>query len=132
MRGLNRREAQDYLKSFSIAPSANIFVKTYTPYEKLVDFLWLNGKSDRTYWYHRCLEDSTIDRFRLGYFEGWYTLPIYYSGSLYNIQCRRDLPERKMKAWYGGKRPSLINSDILKIVRKVYITEGPVDAILLS
>jgi len=132
VRGLTRAEAREYLKSYSNTPSVNTFIKTYAPYEKLVDFLWLNGKSNRDYWYKRCLEDNTIDRFRLGFYEDWYTLPIYYAGNLHNIQTRQELPEKQIKSWYRGKLPALTNSDILKIVSKVYITEGTVDSILLS
>lgn len=102
------------------------------PYEALVDALWMNGKNERTYWYDRTLTDSTIDRFRLGYFEGWYTIPLYKDGRFYNFQCRRDLPEKKIRPWYKGMKTVLFNEDILKFTDTVYIPEGLVDAIVLS
>ncbi len=105
---------------------------TDTPYEKLVGFLWENGKDNRDYWYRRCLQDNIIDRFSLGFYNDWFTLPIYVDGVFRNFQCRREVPEKRIKAWYRGVGPILFNSSILQFVNKVYITEGPVDAILLS
>lgn len=103
-------------------------VKTY---EKLVTTLHNKGKRNRKYWYDRLLEDSTIDLFRLGYFNGWYTIPIYVNGKLDNIQMRMDEPEKRIIPWYR-KRPSLFNSDILSIVDEIVLTEGIVDSILLN
>lgn len=132
IRGFTVSEAVEFEKTLNIARFNQQEKLTSTPYEKLVEFLWLNGLDERTYWYRRCLTDSTIDRFRLGYYEGWSTLPIYFEGSLVNIQCRTEEPVKKMKAWYKGTNPVLVNADILQIVTSIIITEGPVDAILLA
>ncbi len=133
VRGMRKKDANDYVKgnifSDSRLPSD---VSTDTPYEKLVDFLWDNGKDRRDYWYKRCLQDNIIDRFSLGFYEDWYTIPVYVDGVFRNFQCRREIPEKRIKAWYRGVGPLLFNSSILQFVNKVYVTEGPVDAILLT
>lgn len=104
----------------------------YVPYEKLIEMLWINGKKDRDYWYDRTLTDTTIDRFRLGFFKGWFTIPLYADGRFINFQCRRDKPEKRIRPWYKGAKTVLFNEDILKFTDTVYITEGLVDAILLA
>jgi DNA primase len=103
----------------------------YTTYNKLVDVFWNNGKTNRKYWHKRLLTDSTIDRFKLGYYDGWYTIPIFENGMLVNIQKRRDEPEKAIIPWYKGK-PTIFNSTILKLVDEVFFTEGIVDCILLN
>lgn len=101
-------------------------------YQKLVDILWNNGKTERKYWYDRLIDDATIDRFRLGFYDGWYTVPFFYGDNMVNIQKRRDEPEKRIKAWYRGVKPVLFNKDIMRITSKVVMTEGLVDAILLN
>jgi hypothetical protein len=98
--------------------------------EKLVDVFWKNGVKDRDYWYRRCLTDRTIDTFKLGKYDGFWTLPVYMDGKFMNFQCRTDTPEKKIRPWYRGVGPLLFNSSILSLVTEVFITEGPVDAIL--
>src|SRR4030066_265346 len=44
-------------------------------YPKLIDIFWEEGLKNRQYWYNRLLNDDTINRFRLGYHDGWYTIP---------------------------------------------------------
>lgn len=100
-------------------------------HEKLVDVLWTNGKTNRSYWYKRLLNDSTIDRFKLGFYNNWYTIPIFENGKLTNIQKRMDEPEKMIRVWYR-KPPVLFNSSILNIVDTVYLAEGIVDCILLN
>ena len=103
-----------------------------TPNEKLIDIFWKYGQTDKGYWYRRCLNDSTIDRFRLGKYDGYWMLPVYMDGNFRNFQMRTDIPEKRIKNWYRGIGPLLFNSDILPLVDYVYLTEGPVDAILLT
>lgn len=133
IRGMRKKEAQEYVKGI---PSQNISISSdshsETPYEKLVDFLWENGKNDRDYWYRRCLQDNIIDRFSLGFYKDWFTIPIYVDGVFRNFQCRREIPQKAIKPWYKNVGPLPFNFSILQFVRKVYITEGPVDAILLT
>lgn len=104
------------------------------PYEKLVDLLWTLGRENRDYWYKRCITDKTIDRHQLGYYNGWNLIPLYVGNKFVNFQCRRDEPLKSIKYWYKHKGflPVLLNPEILEIVDTIYITEGPVDSILLN
>lgn len=106
----------------------------FTPYEKMVNAFWKAGQTEREYWYHRKLTDRTIDRHRLGFYDGWYFMPLYINDRFVNFQCRRDKPEKKIRLWYkeANWKPVLINADILNLVDKVFITEGTVDALLLN
>lgn len=101
-------------------------------YDKLVDILWKNGKTNRSYWYDRLLTDATIDRFKLGYYDGWFTVPFLYDGKLMNFQKRRDEPKKRICAWYRGLGPLLFNKDVMNITSKIIMTEGLVDAVLLN
>lgn len=110
-----------------------IYNKTETVvYPKLVEIFWENGKTDRGYWYKRGITDQTIDQFQLGSNDGWYLIPLYRDGNFVNFQMRRDLPEKKIKLWYGNFKPVLFNEQVLRISNKVFIVESPTDAILLS
>jgi len=104
---------------------------TVVTYPRLVDIFWENGKAFREYWYTRCLTDETIDKFRLGFFDGWFTVPVFEEYTLKNIQMRRDFPEKKITKWYSGTGVSLWGDDVLKDSNWVVFTEGLVDAILL-
>ncbi len=108
--------------------------QTHLPYEKLVDLLWELGKGNRQYWYDRKLTDKTIDRHRLGYYDGWNLIPLYRGNDFVNFQCRRDVPNRAFKLWYRieGWKPVLLNPELLSLVDTVFITEGAVDSILLN
>jgi DNA primase len=100
-------------------------------YPELVSMFWQDGKNKREYWYNRNLTDETIDNNSLGYHNGWYTLPIFMDG-FKNFQMRRDKPSKRILPYYRGVGPLLVNSDILTYVDEVAITEGPVDALLLT
>lgn len=104
------------------------------PYDKLVELLWTLGKGNREYWYDRKLTDKTIDRYQLGFYNGWYLLPLYNGDSFINFQCRRDEPKRAIKYWYKQERvePVLVNPDLLGLVDTVWITEGTIDSLLLN
>lgn len=102
------------------------------PHPGLVDIFWRNGINDRGYWYRRCLTDDTIDRFKLGKYDGYWMLPVFIEGHFVNFQCRTDFPEKKIRPWYRGFGPLLYNSSILPFVKTIFVTEGPVDAILLN
>jgi hypothetical protein len=99
---------------------------------QLVDIFWEDGKNYREYWYERKLTDESIDTFKLGYHNGWYTLPIFVGSIFKNFQMRRDKPKKKILNYYRGVGPQLINSGMLLYVNEVVITEGPVDALLLT
>jgi len=102
-----------------------------TPYEKLVSSFYTNGLNNREYFYNRGLTDKIIDSFRLGYYDGWYTIPIFDEGKFLNFQMRREKPEKKIKVYYSGLGQLIFNVDILKFVNEIFITEGPVDAMIL-
>lgn len=104
------------------------------PYEKMVDALWHLGKNNRDYWYHRKLTDKTIDRHRLGFYDGWSIVPLYIGSELINLQCRRDLPEKRIRLWYREEkwRPVLLHAELLSLVDTIFITEGTIDALLLT
>jgi hypothetical protein len=102
------------------------------PSEKTVKLFYERGKENRIYWKKRLLEDSTIDNFLLGYFDGFYSIPIYESGVLKNIQLRRDEPLKRITYWYKTGETYLFNSDILPYTDWVVMTEGTVEPIFLS
>jgi DNA primase len=137
IRGMKRDDAKSYLAVMDRTTTSYAVQEDNTdslPYERLVDTFWNFGKDKREYWYKRHLTDSTIDRLRLGFFNGWNVLPIYKNGRFVNFQCRRDVPTKSIRYWYSGSsiEPELINSDILSLVNTIYITEGTVDSILLT
>lgn len=125
-------EYKDYGGTFVYTIKSQKTEEDIVVYPKLVDIFWENGQNNRAYWYDRLLNDETIDRFKLGYNDGWYTIPIYIEDTFRNFQIRQDEPKKKIRPWYRGVGPLLFNSDILPLVKEVIITEGTVDAILLN
>jgi DNA primase len=107
-------------------------VGNHIPFKPLVNNFFEKGKNNRDYWYGRGYTDETINRFELGY-DGkeWYTIPIYVDGKFVNFQLRKNNPKR-MKHWYRGVGPHPFNFSILKMNDWVVLTEGPVDAIMLT
>jgi len=138
VRGLSYTEAKNILRNYNDYSDTFIHVvkgkkEDIIIYPELVDIFWKNGKvNDDTYWKKRTITDETIDRFKLGYYNGWYMIPIYQDGIFKNFQCRRDDPKKMIKSWYKGVGTLLFNSDILKITDKIYITEGPTDCIVMN
>lgn len=138
VRGLDKKAAREILdlkNKIATGVSYDEEEKTYSsPYEKLVDLMWELGKGNREYWYDRKLTDRTIDRYRLGYYNGWSLLPLYLGDRFVNIQMRRDIPFKKIGMWYSEKvwQPVLVNLNFLDFVDTIYITEGTVDCLLLS
>lgn len=134
VRGYTKDNAERFIKEQNFIPvTVYETAENYSPpYEKLVDLMWSTGKDNREYWYKRLLTDSTIDRFRLGHFDGWNLIPMYEDGVFCNFQCRREVPEKRIKQWYKHGKPILFNGDMLPFLSTVYMTEGTVDAILLT
>lgn len=130
IRGMTNSRAKQYARAIITGDMAENENKVY-PYEKLIDTMWNNGKNKRDYWYSRHLNDDTIDRRRLGFYEGWYLIPIYERGNFLNFQMRRDEPEKRITKWYKQGNPTLYNDGILPFTKRIYIVEGTVDAILL-
>jgi DNA primase len=125
-------EYKDYRGTFVYTIKSQKTEEDIVVYPKLVDIFWEQGKKHRKYWYNRLLTDETIDRFKLGYHDEWFTIPIYIDDTFRNFQCRIDEPKKKIRPWYRGVGPLLYNSDLLDFVSGVIITEGTVDAILLN
>jgi len=134
VRGMEKFQARNFLKNyFGAFKEIPENERTQIPYEVLVDRFWTNGLDNREYWYKRCLNDETIDRRKLGYYDGWYTIPIYESGEFVNFQLRREEPKKAITQWYRhGKALPLYNEGILPFTKTIYITEGTVDSILLN
>lgn len=137
IKGMSPMEARRKLRELKTIDN-RVYVSVDTPsgeeivvYPKLVQVFWENGKRHRDYWYARGISDQTVDRFQLGYSEGWYTIPFFIDNSFVNFQMRRDSPEKRVKSWYRGLGPMLWNRDLLKTSSSVIITESPTDAILL-
>jgi DNA primase len=135
MRGMPFNDAKDYLKQFDYEGTHVYTIKAkkedIVVYPKLVDVFYELGINNRDYFYHRTLTDSTIDRFQLGWYNGYNMIPIFNDGVFRNFQMRRDIPEKKMKKYYSGIGPLLFNPDILKLTDTVFYVEGPVDAMAM-
>lgn len=138
IRHLNKREAEQKVEFRNKVVTGSFYEQKeeqfYMPMERLVDLLWELGKGNRKYWYDRKLTDKTIDRHRLGYYDGWNLIPLYRGNQFVNFQCRRDTPNRAFKLWYRipDWKPVLMNPELLSLVDTVFMTEGPVDALLLN
>lgn len=133
VRGMKKEDARHFLDNYFGA-----FTKTEgkvifsLPHEALVNIMWANGAKNRDYWYSRKLTDNTIDRYKLGYYDGWSLVPIYEDNEFVNFQCRRDEPKKAAHYWYKTGKVYLFNDTVLPFTKVIYITEGLVDAILLT
>lgn len=136
VRKMSLNNAKKYLKELHVCDDIIVYNTkargNVVVYPKLVNIFWERGLNNRDYWYRRCLTDDIINRFQLGFNNDWYLIPFFINGNFRNFQCRKDMPEKRMRHWYKGIGPLLFNLDILKITNKIIITEGPVDAILLN
>jgi len=133
VRQLPKRFAEEILKVSSNYVGVVRETGLQAKFEKLVNLFHLAGKGFRDYWYSYLLTDSTIDRYRLGHYDGWNLIPIYNGSKFTNFQCRKSNP-KKIYFWYKDSdfSPILFNRDVLKFVTTAYITEGMLDCILLN
>ena len=125
-------EYKDYQGTFVYTIKSQKTEEDIIVYPKLVEIFWEQGKNKREYWYKRLLTDETIDKYKLGYHDSWFTIPVYIEDTFRNFQCRMDEPKKKIRPWYYGVGPLLYNSDLLDFVSDVIVTEGTVDALLLN
>lgn len=138
VRGMTFQDAREHLNKYKYVDTFSHTINTVTGdtivYPKLVDIFYDNGRSPdrRTYWYNRGINDSTIDIFRLGYYNEFSTVPIFMDGSFRQFQLRKDGEQRQIRNFYKGVGPLLFNSDILKVTDDVFITEGLTDCLRLS
>jgi len=136
VRKMSRNDAKNFLRKMSGVIEHNIKPKkevSYETHKAVVDVMWKGGRNNTEYWDDRLLTKQTINLFRLGYWKGFYTVPIFDGNELVNIQLRQDKPEKKVRWWYrGGRvRDVLFQSHILNFTDTVFIVEGLIDAILL-
>lgn len=135
VRGYNLDTAREYLKNFGYSGTHVYTIQTngedIVVYPELVDVFFDLGRDKRDYFYVRGLSDLTIDRFQLGWYNNFNIIPVFENGTLRNFQMRKDDP-KTIRPYYRGTGSILFNSDILKLTDVVYITEGPVDSMILS
>ena len=134
VRGISANAAKELVKTNSAGMPTYEEGGLQIKFEKLVNLFHASGKNDREYWYKRKLTDGTIDRYRLGNYDGWNLIPIYNNGYFVNFQCRKDTPEKRINFWYKDAdfKPVLYNREVLTFVSGIYIVEGMVDCILLN
>lgn len=137
IRKLDFNNAKDYLKKFDYEGTFVYTIRSgdedIVVYPKLVDVFWEDGRKPerREFLYNRGIENQTIDRFQIGWYNGWTMIPIIIDGVFRNFYMRNEKPVKRTRSYY--KTGALMfNSDILKLVSTVYIVEGPVDALILN
>lgn len=135
VRKWNHDTAKEFLKDHNFSATFIQKIengKEVIVYPKLVDVFHENIWSvDRSYFHNRTIEDETISRFKLGYYNRFFTIPIFQEGLLKQIQMRRDSP-KLISNYYKDVGPLLFNVDVLKLVNKVYLTEGIIGSIILA
>jgi hypothetical protein len=139
VRHMNASDAKELLKDNTVLPEfAPILSGRFNPSRKkvvplldLVSVFYENGKKHREYWYEkRGYTDETVNKFKLGYFDGWYCIPIFVDGEFKNFQMRMENPKR-IKQWYKHMGILPFNFSILTMTNWVVIAEAIVDAIML-
>jgi len=139
VKGYNHNEAKNYLSQQPDYEDTFIHeirnTQEFVTYPAIVDVFYQRGLlTDESYWKVRGLTSETISKFRLGYMDtrdgyGFWTLPIYEDGLFRQVQLRRDIPDKKIVKYYSTGKDYLFNSDILRLVDDIIITESPVSAI---
>jgi len=92
------------------------------------------GKDYRDYWYiKRGYTDETIDKFKLGFTGKEWVIPLFHEGEFKNFQRRfQYLGRWQVRMFYEGLGRIPFNFDQLPDPKEnVYITESPVDAMIL-
>lgn len=129
------QQAKEFLKVSGFTATFIHEVKDGTEvvvYPRLVDVFHDNlWEVDRSYFYNRLITDETIKRFQLGFYNNYFTIPIFQDGTLKQIQLRRDSP-KLITNFYSGVGPLLFNSDVMKFTNKIILTEGIISSILLA
>jgi DNA primase len=135
IRGYSSQDAKEYLKHSNYTSTYISNVKDQEEtivYPKLVDIFHQDLLTrDREYFYRRTITDETISRFKLGHYNGFYTIPIYQDGLLKQIQLRRDNP-KTIRGYYKKVGAFLFNSDILKLTNKIFLVEAPTSCLVLN
>lgn len=136
VRQMDFNDAKEYLKHSGYSGTHVYTIKGNTEivvYPELVDIFYDAGKEKerRKYLYKRGISDESIDRFQIGWYNGWTMVPFFMQGTFRNFQMRRDEPSKSIRGYYEDAGPLLFNSDILKLTDKVFMVEGPLDAVVL-
>lgn len=129
------RDAREYIKSHDGTATFIITVKNkeeIVVYPKLVD-IFHDAINERVkdYFYRRTITDTTIDRFKLGAYRDFATIPVYQDDLLRQIQLRMDSPRKEIRKYYKTGSSYLFNSGILRFVDTVYLVESPISAIIM-
>lgn len=139
VRKMSFKDARDYLQKFKNFTSTLVYtINTDTEdvvvYPKLVEVFNELGRQPerRDYWYRRGIGDTTIDRFQLGWYNDYNLIPFFVDGTFRNFQMRRDQPDKRIRSYYKSVGRLPFNFDILKIVDKIIISEGPTDCLKLN
>lgn len=138
IRGMGFENAKEFLRGYKSYSSTFVYTinsggEDVVVYPELVKVFSEDGRNPerRRYWYDRGISDSSIDRFQLGWYNDYVTVPIFIDGTFRNFQLRRDNP-KKIRSYYRGVGALVYNSDLLNLVDTVYITEGLTDCIKLN
>lgn len=138
VRGMSFADAKSYLKSQDGYESTFVYTvkannqQDIVVFPELVDVFHDLGRTRREYWYKRGINDNTIDRYQLGWYNGYNTIPIFVDGTFRNFQLRQDVPEKRIKGYYRGVGPLIYNSDVLRVTDKVFVSEGLTDCLRLN
>jgi len=141
IKGFNHNEAKSYLSTQDDYEDTFIYeirnTQEIITYPAIIDVFYQHGLlTDESYWKSRGFTDETIARFRLGYMDthdgfGFWTLPIHEDGLFRQVQLRRDNPSKMIRKYYSTGKNYLFNSDILRLVDNIVITEGTTSCISL-
>jgi DNA primase len=143
VRGYSFQDAKEYLKHFSKYKGTYVYTiqskkEDIVVYPELVNiFHNLSHEVDgaRDYFYKRGINDSTIDRFSCGWYNGFVTIPIFVDGTFRQFQMRKaptEKDKRSIKKYYRGLGTLPYNFDALKLFDEIFITEGLTDCLRLN
>jgi DNA primase len=136
VRGMDAADAKQYLKSHNFTGTFIHEVKNgeeVITYPKLVEIFHEALKDkDKDYFYRRTINDSSINRFQLGYFDSFYTIPFYKDGIFKQFQLRKDVPVKTIRGYYRHVGPLMFNQEVLRYTDKCVIVEGITSAIVLT
>ena len=136
IRGMSPHDAKEYIKLNGEIGTFIVQVKdgqeTYKYPGLVSSFHQALKYVDKSFFYARTITDETMDRFQLGYWKGFYTIPIFQDGLFVQMILRKDYPKKLIRKYYAAGETYLYNSDTLKYTKTVYITESPISAIILE
>lgn len=112
-------------------------VQPVDPNPALVAIYYQYGEEYRDYWLnYRGYDLNSIAKFQLGYTGKYWVIPIFVGGVFTNFQCRGfdDNGHKIVRNFYQGTGNLPFNFDVLPedYDRPIFITESPVDCIMLS